>query len=90
MLAPGTSRQSRMRPVKMPSTLSCERFEIGLAWLVITHTPSLAIFVKTKPVGSTPGIGSREESPMSKRPLAAPLIPMSDWPPWTSGAGIFG
>ena len=27
---------------------------------------------------------------MSKRPLAAPLMPMSDWPPPTLGAGILG
>ena len=32
-------------------------------------------------------IGSREESPMSKRPLAAPLMPMSDCPPSTFGVG---
>jgi len=78
-----------MLPVKIPSTVSWERLESGLAVLVIMHTPSRAIFVKTRPAGSV-GSGSREESPISKRPLATPLIPMSDWPPWTCGAGIFG
>ena len=84
---PGTSLQSRILPVKMPSTDSWERLQIGLASLVITHTPSRAIFVKTSPFGSTPLIGSREESPMSKRPSPTPLMPMSDWPPPTLGRG---
>ena len=74
----------------MLTTVCWERFEIGFCGLVITQMPSWAIFVKTRPLGSTPGIGLREESPMSKRPVAAPLMPMSDWPPPTFGAGILG
>ena len=88
IFAPGTWLQSRIWPVKISSTALCERLPIGLLLFVMMQTPSRAIFVKTRPFGSTPSIGSREESPMSKRPSLTPLMPMSDWPPVTFGVRL--
>ena len=77
-------------PVKMPSTVSWERLASGLAELVITHTPSRATLVKTRPGGSTPGIGSREASPMSTRWELTSLMPTAVCPPPTFGAWMRG
>ena len=76
--APGTSLQSRIAPVKMLVTVCVEKLPIGFELFVITQIPSCASFVNRSPFGSTPRIGLREESPMSKRPSAAPLMPTSD------------
>ena len=64
--------------MKMFWTVSWDMFVIGFAGFVMMQTPSRAIFVNTRPLGSTPGIGSREASPMSTRPAAASLMPIED------------
>jgi hypothetical protein len=61
--------------VKIALTSSWERLASGFFGLVITQTPSRAIFVNTSPVGSTPTIGSREASPMSTLPALTSSIP---------------
>jgi len=78
--------------VKMPTTVCWEICSGGSAGWVMTQMPSCAIFVKTRPWGSTPGIGLREESPMSKRPRGgATLIPdVRTGTPPTFGVEIFG
>jgi len=57
----------------MPSTACWDRLETGFLVLV-DHADAVAGELgEGQPSGSTPLIGSREESPMSRLPLAAPL-----------------
>ena len=79
ILAPGTSLQSRIAPVKMPYTVFFVMLVTAFALLVIMHTPSRAIFVNTSPFGSAErvarGVADVEVS------FGGAAMPTSDSPP---------
>ena len=68
-------------PTNMPLIWADVRLPTWLALLVIMQIASRAILVNTRPPGSEPGTGSREEAPIETRPLETSEMPTLD-PPW--------